>query len=232
MANKASIYTRRSIPAILVLVSLYVLPLSFIFLRAFENGAEALRDVFTSSYTYKLLWFSTKQAFISALVSVLLALPFAAFMSKYTFPGRKTILAISSLSFTMPTILAVLGFVIFYGNNGVLNNLLINLFNLDAPPLKILYSYFAIILAHVYLNFPVALSLITGAWSSTSEKEEYASYLMGKGKIKTFFSVTVPKRSGRSGARMYVLIAAKRSWVLAQSNFRTFFFHPCNKVTY
>ena len=113
MANKASIYTRRSIPAILVLVSLYVLPLSFIFLRAFENVAEALRDVFTSSYTYKLLWFSTKQAFISALVSVLLALPFAAFMSKYTFPGRKTILAISSLSFTMPTILAVLGFVIF-----------------------------------------------------------------------------------------------------------------------
>ena len=66
MAKKASIYTRRSIPAILVLVSLYVLPLSFIFLRAFENGAEALRDVFTESYTYKLLWFSTKEAFLSA----------------------------------------------------------------------------------------------------------------------------------------------------------------------
>lgn len=193
MAKNGNIYLRRSLPAIFVLALLYILPLASIFLRAFENGAEALLEVFKDSYTYRLLGFSAGQALLSAAISILLALPFAAFLGKYTFPGRMLLLALSALSFTMPSILAVLGFVIFYGNNGVLNSIL-NQFGIES--IKVLYSYGAIILAHVYLNFPVALSLITGAWSSLSDREELASYMMGKGKVKTFLSVTLPKLKG------------------------------------
>ena len=122
MRKRANTYALRSIPAVLILSALYLVPLSFIFLRAFDNGAEALKEVFTSPYTYKLLSFSIKQALLSAAISVLASLPFAAFFSKYTFPGRSLILALSSLSFTMPAILVVLGFVIFYGNNGFQSN--------------------------------------------------------------------------------------------------------------
>ncbi len=196
MRKRANTYALRSIPAVLILSALYLVPLSFIFLRAFDNGAEALKEVFTSPYTYKLLSFSIKQALLSAAISVLASLPFAAFFSKYTFPGRSLILALSSLSFTMPAILVVLGFVIFYGNNGFLNRALMSLFGLETAPLKILYSYTAIIFAHVYLNFPVSLSLLTGAWSGMSDREEYASYLMGKGRIRTFLSITLPKLKG------------------------------------
>lgn len=194
MANRGNVYLRRSMPAVLVLAILYILPIAAIFLRAFDNGAEALIEVFRDTYSYKLLGFSACQALLSAAISVLLSLPFAAFLSKYTFPGRKALLALSALSFTMPSILVVLGFVIFYGNNGILNNIIKALTGDDG--IKILYSYWAIILAHTYLNFPVALSLITGAWSSLSDREEYASYMMGKGKIKTFLSVTLPKLRG------------------------------------
>lgn len=195
MARRMSIYLYRTIPAVMILLALYALPLAFIFMRAFENGAEALISVFSDPYTYKLLAFSSGQALLSALISIALALPFSAFLSSYKFPGRKMLLTLASLSFTMPAILVVLGFVIWYGNNGVLNSLLKDLLGLDNP-VRFLYSYSAIILAHVYLNFPVALSLITGAWSSQSDREEKASYLMGKGRVKTFFSITLKKIRG------------------------------------
>ena len=123
-------------------------------------------------------------------------LPFAAFFASYDFKFRRTTLALSALSFTIPSILVVLGFVIFYGNNGVLNTLLKNIFSLDKSPIRFLYSFSAIIFAHVYLNLPVAFNLITNGWTSLPRNEEMASYTLGKGKMKTFFSITLPKLRG------------------------------------
>ena len=101
-------------------------------------------------------------------------------------------LALSALSFTIPSILVVLGFVIFYGNNGVLNSLLKDIFSLEESPVRFLYSFSAIIFAHVYLNLPVAFNLITNGWTSLPRNEEMASYTLGRGKMKTFFSITLP----------------------------------------
>lgn len=98
-------------------------------------------------------------------------------------------------AFALPSILAVLGFVVWYGNNGILNSILISL-GLVEKPIKFLFSFPSVILAHVYLNFPVALSLLTSALSNMDEKEEMASRTLGKGRLKTFFSTTLPKIRG------------------------------------
>ncbi len=196
MKKRESYYLLRAFPAIIILLFIFALPLFFVFLRAFDNDAEAIKKVFTDRYTYKLLGFTLYEAFLSACISVIVALPFAAFFSRYSFFARKAILTISQLAFTIPSILVVLAFVIWYGNAGVLNNLLKTLFSLEEPPLKVLYSFKAILLSHVYLNFPIAFSLITAAWSKLPEKEEISSKLMGKSNIKTFFSITLPKIRG------------------------------------
>lgn len=189
-------YLVRALPALILLILLFILPLSQIFIKAFANNAEALLDVFSDGYTYKLLAFTLFQAIISATISLLLALPFAAFFSNYTFIGRKAVLTISELAFTLPSILVVLSFVIWYGNSGLLNTYLMQIFSLKEPPLRILYSFKAIIFSHVYLNFPIAFALITEAWSSISDREEISSYMMGKGKLRTFLSITLPKLKG------------------------------------
>lgn len=196
MAKKDRFYLYRALPAVIVLVLLFALPLCFITIRAFENNAEALIDVFTDSYTYRLLLFTLFESVLSATISLLIALPFALFFSKYSFFGRKTILTLSQLAFTLPSILVVLSFVIWYGNAGVLNTFLKNAFHLEEPPLRILYSFKAIIFAHVYLNFPVAFCLLTEAWSSLSDREELSSKLLGKSNIETFFRITLPKLKG------------------------------------
>ncbi|MBR2281922.1 MAG: iron ABC transporter permease, partial [Spirochaetales bacterium] len=182
MKRSDAYYLRQSLPAVLVTIVIFLLPIGAVFIRAFANGEELART-FTDPYTYRLLGFTVLESTLSALVSVVLAIPFAVFFSRYTFPGRKAILTMSDAAFAMPAILAVLGFVIYYGNNGMVNAAL-RAISGGRWSIKVLYSFKAIILAHVYLNFPVAFSLITSSLSTMSDNEENASSLLGKSEFR------------------------------------------------
>ena len=187
-------YRRMALPALIITTVVFIMPVGAVLLRAFSSGSGLL-ETFTDSYTWRLLAFTVWESFLSALLSVLLAIPFAVFFSRYTFFGRKVILTMSDAAFALPAILAVLGFVIYYGNNGIVNNALRTVSG-GRWSLKVLYSFKAIILAHVYLNFPVAFSLITSSLSSMPDAEEKASRLLGASEIKTFLRITVPKIKG------------------------------------
>lgn len=195
--KKGSYYTLIAILPLAVLILVFLLPLSFTLSRAFLSDEgftlSNIREAFTSEYNYRILLFTLKQAFFSVLLSLAIALPGAYLYSNYSFPLRRLVLSLSSLCFVLPSILVVLGFVIFYGNSGFLNTALMKIFSLDEPPLKILYSFKAIIMAHAFLNFPVALSLITDYWSHLGSNEEKAARTMGAGGIKAFTSVTLPR---------------------------------------
>ena len=190
-------YTAISILPLLILILVFFLPLyqnlrmAFIFEGSFT--IERVEECFQSAYNRQILLFTLKQAALSSLFSILFALPGAYLFSNYRFTLRKLILSISNLCFFLPSILVVLGFVIFYGNSGVLNTLLMKVMKTSEPPLKILYSFKAIILAHVFLNFPIALSLITDTWSHLSQNQETASLSMGASGLGTFIRVTLPR---------------------------------------
>ena len=142
------------IPLALLLI-LFMLPLAFNLMKAFigEDGftLDLVVDVFTTPYTYRLLGFTLLQAALSSLVSVLVAMPGAYLYANYRFRLKGLMLTLSSLCFVLPSILVVLGFVIFYGNSGFVNAVWQKITGSD-DPIRILYSFKAIILAHAFLN--------------------------------------------------------------------------------
>ena len=195
MKERDKFYLKLSLPALLITFFIFLLPLFSVLARAFKEGPEAVANTFKDIYTWRLLAFTVWESLLSATISVALAIPFSVFFSKYSFFGRKAILTASDVAFALPAILCVLGFVIFYGNNGILNNILLSLGLIDGK-IKFLYSFPSVIMAHVYLNFPVAFSLITSALSSMDEKEEMSSKLLGKSNFYTFIRITIPKVKG------------------------------------
>lgn len=195
MKERDKFYLKLSLPALIITFLIFLLPLFSVLGRAFKDGPEAVINTFCDAYTWRLLAFTVWESLLSAVISVSLAIPFSVFFSKYSFFGRKAILTASDVAFALPAILCVLGFVIFYGNNGILNNILISL-GLIEDKIKFLYSFPSVIMAHVYLNFPVAFSLITSALSGMDEKEEMASKLLGKSNFYTFIRITIPKVKG------------------------------------
>ena len=219
IGGKAKIfYLKLSLFALLLLLFLFIIPLSMTLSCALTSAG----DVFSSAYTYRVLSFTLFESFLSALISVLLSLPFAYFWSHHKFFMHSFVLSLSTLSFTIPSILVVLGFVIFYGRSGVLSDVLSHLLGREVK-VKVLYSFFAIIFAHVYLNLPVAFNLIANGWEKIDPIYEESSYSLGRGKMRTFISVTLPmlkKEMARfafdqPAAALHDLIRGMNPWPVA-----------------
>jgi thiamine transport system permease protein len=86
---------------------------------------------------------------LSTILSVALGLPGAWLLSRFDFPLKGLVRALTTVPFVLPSIIVVLGFVRFFGNNGVLNAGLMRLLGLQEPPLRVLYSFQAILLARL-----------------------------------------------------------------------------------
>ena len=67
------------------------------------------------------LRFTVWQAFLSALFSVLLAIPVARAIARRRFVGRGLLVTLLGAPFTLPVIVAVLGLLSVFGRNGWLN---------------------------------------------------------------------------------------------------------------
>lgn len=184
-----------SLPAFLLLFVLFLVPLAFTLSKAFtmEEGRTMFFSLFRDSYTLHVLSFTLYQAFLSTLASLAVGLPGAYLMTKYKFPGKSLVRAVSTVPFVLPSILVVLGFVIFYGNNGILNRILMAVFRLKEPPLHILYSLGAIILAHAFYNFPVIMNLVSTTWSQMDYHPEQAALTLGATRGKVFRTITLPR---------------------------------------
>ncbi|MBF0280851.1 MAG: iron ABC transporter permease [SAR324 cluster bacterium] len=139
-----------------------------------------------------VIWFSFYQAFLSALFSILVGIPGAWIISNYHFPGARLFRILSFLPFILPSILVVLAMVLFFGNNGFVNQGLQWLFQLDEAPIQFLYSIQGIFIAHVFYNFPIAMKTIGDQWSRLSPQYREVAKTLGAGKSKVFFKIHLP----------------------------------------
>lgn len=174
---------------LLLLLTFFYTPLINIIIKGVN--LNFFKEIINSFYYKKIISFTIYQAFISSMLSVIIAIPGAYLITRYDFKGKNFFLSLSSLPFILPSILTVLGFVLLFGNRGYLNNILMNIFNLETPPLKILYSIKAVLLAHIFYNFPLAIRIISTKWKKIPYEISEASYSLGYGKIKTFFNNTI-----------------------------------------
>ncbi len=188
-------YRALSTPAALLLTLLFLAPLAIILSKAFiadEGGLTLgrLTSVFGDPYTYRILGFTLMQALVSTLASILIALPGAYLLANYKFRGKGIIRALTTIPFILPSILVVLGFVIFYGSSGIINTLLAKT---GMGQLKVLYTFGAIVMAHAFYNFPIALGLIASYWEGLSPVYTQVSATLGAKRGKSFRSITLPR---------------------------------------
>ncbi|EIE52183.1 thiamine transporter membrane protein [Citreicella sp. 357] len=106
------------------------------------------------------LRFTLVQALLSAAVSVALAVPVARALARRRFRGRGALVALMGAPFILPVIVAVLGLIAVFGQNGVVN---VVLRGVGAPELSI-YGLHGVVLAHVFFNLPLAVRLLLQGW--------------------------------------------------------------------
>ncbi len=104
--------------------------------------------------------FTLFQAVLSAAFSVALAIPVARALARRNFIGRRLFVTLLGAPFLLPVIVAVLGLLAVFGRSGWLNSVIQGL---GQEPIEI-YGLGGVVLAHVFLNLPLAVRLLLQGW--------------------------------------------------------------------
>ena len=150
-----------------------------------ENYQRMLDPVYLECFVQ-----SFQLAFSTTLLVALLGYPFGYFMAKLSAKGKKRMMFLIMVPFWTNSLLRLYGWIIILQAKGPLNNLLKSL-GLIEKPLKILYSYPAVLIGMVYALLPF---MILAVYSSV-EKMDWslveAARDLGASSVRTFLTVTL-----------------------------------------
>ncbi len=193
---------KRSWRALVLLIPLaflalfYFYPLAAIFAYSFfPNSAlelSGVREIFADPYYLNVLWFTTWQAALSTILTVIAALPAAYIFARYQFRGQTILRAVTTLPFLLPTIVVAPAVIALLGPRGALNTIIANLFALDAPPLKLLETIWIILLAHIFYNYTIVFRIVSGMWANLDPQLDNAARMLGANRTRVFFEITLP----------------------------------------
>ncbi|MBP9184490.1 MAG: thiamine/thiamine pyrophosphate ABC transporter permease ThiP [Fuscovulum sp.] len=108
------------------------------------------------------LRFTLVQAALSAGLSVALAVPVARALARRSFPGRSALITLMGAPFLLPVIVAVMGLLALFGRNGAVNA---GLQAVGLPAVSV-YGLQGVVLAHLFLNLPLAVRMILQGWQA------------------------------------------------------------------
>lgn len=184
------------IAPLLFLGLFYFYPLGSILNVSFRREQAGLLapflTVLRSPVLRSVLAFTVGQAVLSTLLTLLFGLPGAYLLARYEFPGKSTILALTSVSFVLPTLVVATAFNAILGPRGWANLLLMEWLRLDQPPIQFVNTFWAIIVAHIFYNTTIVLRIVGDFWSHLDPRLGQAAQMLGAGRWQTLRQVTLP----------------------------------------
>jgi len=186
--NQAAVWLL-ALPPVAAAVFSFFLPYVASLKSAFDGGEIT---VWENAALLHITGFTLKQAALSVLVSLALGLPGAWFMGGSRSRFAPVLRTLTAVPFAMPSILVVLGFVLYFGNAGWLNNIFAAATGSGEGPFRILYKPQAIILAHGFFNFPLVIRLAGDGLGRARRAYSHAAASLGASPAMTAVTVILP----------------------------------------
>jgi thiamine transport system permease protein len=180
------------LPPLIFLLGFYLFPLFSIFRLSAGQVMSGSIDQTAWTRVGRALGFTFWQAGLSTILTLLLGLPAAWIFSHFHFPGKNLFRALTTLPFILPTVVAAAGFNALLGPRGWVNLSLMSVFDLATPPVQVLNTLWAILLAHVFYNTTVIVRLVGAAWVQMDPRINQAARVLGASPLRAFWSVTLP----------------------------------------
>lgn len=165
-------------PPAVFLAVFFAWPVVAIVARGLDGGA--VLDVLGDPHLRAVAWFTLWQAAASTALTLALGLPGAYVLARYDFPGRRLVRALVTVPFVLPSVVVGTAFLGLLGRGGPLAGL-----GLDQ-------SVGAILLAHAFFNYAVAVRTVGGLWAHLDPSLEDAARVLGASRWRAFRAVTLP----------------------------------------
>jgi sulfate/thiosulfate transport system permease protein len=172
-----------------MMLPLILLPLASIFIFGMSAGIESFWNALTTPDAIFALQLSVVTSFWATVFNLVFGLFAAYVLARYTFWGRNAIIVTISLPTAIPTAVAGFALLLLWGPYGILGQYL-------PEDTQIMFTPYAIILANIFVTFPLAFGVIMPVLETMSHSLEEASATMGATRWQTFWHVTLPALRG------------------------------------
>ncbi len=154
-----------------------------------EVTLDNYRNILTPVYL-KTFYESLKLAVICVVLIILTGYPFGYFMAKLSSTWKRRVSMLLMIPFWTSALIRMYGWIIIFRSNGILDKLLMGL-HITKEPLKLLYTYPAVVVGMVYALVPFMIFAVY----SSAEKMDWslveAARDLGASPAKAFFTVTL-----------------------------------------
>src|SRR5215204_6172699 len=175
---------------VFMMLPLVFLPLASIFIFGTSNGLDKFWAALTAPEAIFALKLSMATSFWATAFNVVFGLFAAYVLSRYNFWGRNALIVTISLPTAIPTAVAGFALLLLWGPYGTLGRLL-------APHgFQIMFTAAAIILANIFVTFPLAFGVIKPVLDNLDPTFEDAAETIGASRWQTFRFVVLPSLRG------------------------------------
>lgn len=175
---------------LIAMMPLVILPLASIFIYSLSKGPVHFWDALKAPAALFSLKLSLTTSSVATLCNVSFGLIAAYVMNKYDFKGSSALMIIISLPTAIPTAVAGFALLLVWGRSGLLGQFL------EHTDFQIMFTTAAIILANIFVTFPLAFGVIKPALDNLDRSYEDAAETMGATRWQTFRYVVLPSLRG------------------------------------
>ena len=117
-------------------------------------------NTFITAYEAQVIIFTLSQAFLSATLSLLLAIPISRAIYRNEFFCKNQIISVIGILFVLPILVVILAVINVFGINGIINQFVSFL----AFEKFSIYGLVGILTGHILINMPFAVRLLISGW--------------------------------------------------------------------
>jgi len=168
-------------------VLLLIIPLAYVFIKAFSQGVHIYLAAITNPMALKAVQLTLITVFFSVLINTAFGLTVAWSVAKFKFKGKNLLTTFIDLPFSISPVVAGLIFVLLFSTtHGFFAPLL------NAWGLKIIFAPPGIILATIFVTLPFVARELIPLMEAQGTAEEEAALTLGANGWKTFWLITLP----------------------------------------
>ena len=172
---------------VLFYLSLFLLlPLILIFNMALQKGLSVYFHSMGDPNTIAAIQLTLLAAMIAVPLNMVFGVAASWTIAKFDFYGKNLLLILIDLPLSVSPVVSGLIYVLLFGLQGLLGPWLAD------HNMKIIFTPVAIILATIFVTFPMVARELIPVMKSLGNEEEEAAMTLGASGWKTFFYVTLP----------------------------------------
>lgn len=163
-----------------------VLPLSAIFIKAFDKGSAVFLEAISNPDALSAIKLTLIITLITVPLNAIFGIAAAWAVTKFNFKGKSLLITIIDLPFAISPVIAGLVFVLLFSAHGLFGEWLIN------HNIKIIFAVPGIALATLLVTLPFVARELIPLMQTQGTADEEASLTLGASGWKTFLLVTLP----------------------------------------